>query len=465
MSEFNASVREDLFMNKLSEASEIWPPALIQDSDIEEAIKYATVSLPWTFDRMRYGPRSQRAVNNRLINILSGVLNQNILERILTEKGVECSKDWKNYRESDVFDFRIEGEIYDVKTVKVYSEYSSAVQREPFSVELLISNRDYEGPEWKHFFPMMVPISQLTYEKLKDSYIFGIAESHEDIRKRIPFESDEGFWCAAPIREAHSFFHSTPVIYLREKNEKGFNVKIHWNQRQMSLSEDEKRMEITLFGEWSGNRQEEVIELNPDETVLSGNEFSSLSCVKLEHPSSLLANDQIVISVENNFPEYVPKSTNPKINLNESDFEWILVKDSFVNLRIPNDYKVYWVGHITFREFSSIFPKYNSYFIPHPKNMEINVPGKATTRIRDRFASMDRRRNKAIESGIDIPWPELQGLIGINNVINAGLLIAARSFSRNLGAACYYYPPFGFYETALYVLPCDLYTMESLVTE
>lgn len=452
-------------MNKLSEASEIWPPALIQDSDIEEAIKYATVSLPWTFDRMRYGPRSQRAVNNRLINILSGVLNQNILERILTEKGVECSKDWKNYRESDVFDFRIEGKIYDVKTVKLYSEYNSSVHREPFSVELLISNRDYEGPEWKHFFPMMVAISQLTFDKLKDSYIFGIAESHEDIRKRIPFESDEGFWCAAPIREAHSFFHSTHVIYLREKNEKGFNIRIHWNRRQMSLSEDEKRIEITLFGEWKGNRQIEVIELNPEDTILSRNEFSSLSCVKLNHPSSLLANAQIVISVENNFLEYVPKSTNPMINLNESNFEWKLTKDSFVNLKIPTDYKVYWVGHITFREFSSIFPKYKSYFIPHPTNMEINTPGEATTRIRDRFASMDRRRNKAIESGIDIPWPELQGLIGINNVINAGLLIAANRPGATLGAACYYYPPYGFHETALYVLPCDLYTMESLVTE
>ena len=450
-------------MKKLSKASEIWPPSKVQKADIQEAISYATISLPWTFDRMRYGPRSQKAVNDRLMNILSGVLNQNLLERILTEKGYECSKDWTNYRESDVFDFTINGKIYDVKTVKIYSEYTEKVGRENFSVDLLISNEDYEGPEWKRFFPMMVAVSQLTFDKLKDSYIFGITETYEDIRKRKPSISDDGFWCAAPIQKAHYFFHSTRVIKLREEGGKGFKVNIYWKREQKSLIEDEKdSLKITLFGEWDGDRQIEVMEVNCDETIVSRNEFSSLSCIRLNHPTILNDYDQIIISVENNFLEFVSKPTNPQINLNDPDFKWVLTKESFVNLKMPEDYKVFWIGYIPFKEFSSIFPKYKSYFIPHPNNMEINTPGKATPRLLKQFTSLDRKRKKAINRGLAIPWPEFLSLVGKNNIINAGLLLAANRFGMTIGAACYYYPPYGFHERALYVLPRDLYTMGSL---
>lgn len=451
-------------MKKLSKAKDIWPACQAMESDIQEAIDYATISLPWTFDRMRYGPRSQKAVNNRLIHILVGVLNQTILERILTKKGYECCKDWTKYRESDVFDFMINDKKYDVKTVYVYSEYNESANRENFSIDLLISNKDYKGPEWRHFFPMMVALSQLTIEKMKDSYIFGIAETYDDLRKRKPKLLDGGFWCAAPFKKAHSFFHCTPVIKKREQEEKGFKIKAAWKRNQRRLFENEKReVEMTLFGEWAGDRQTETIKLVEEKSIISKKDFSSLSCVHLEHPAILDSNDEIIITVENFFDEFVPKLTKPSTNLNDPVFEWKLQKTSFVNLQVPKDYKVYWIGHIPFTAFAALFPSYNSYFIPYPKNWDVNQLGRATPRLKNKLSSLDRKRQKELDKGTNVPWPEFSQLVDKINNIKAGLLLVAmRRGTKPIGAACYYYPPYAMQESAIYVLPGDLYTMDSL---
>ena len=100
-------------MEKFSDASQILTTEM-RESDLEKAIQYATISLPWTFDRMQYGIKSQRVVNDRIMNILKGVLNQSILKRALEEKRYECGTDWSNYRQSDIFDFEIKDRLYDV---------------------------------------------------------------------------------------------------------------------------------------------------------------------------------------------------------------------------------------------------------------------------------------------------------------------------------------------------------------
>ena len=411
---------------------------------------------------MRYGPKAQHSVNDRLIHILLGVLNQTILERILTKKGYKCEKQWKKYRDSDIFDFHVNGKTYDVKTTQIYTEYSAKNERENFSPEFLIANKDYEGPEWRRFFPMMVPISQLTIDKVKDAYIFGISETYQDIRHIEPKKSDKGFWCAAPFQKAFYFMQSTYVIKRREEAGKGFRVRVSWRLKQRTLSEQRKMARMTIFGEWDGDRQTEILDLKESKTVISEKEFSSLSCVRLENPAVLGEFDNIVISVENNFKEIVTKPNNPKINLNDDNFEWILQKDSFVNLRMPEDYKVRWVGFIPFAQFSAIFPSYPSYFIPRPRDMSVNVPGEAINKIREKFAYFSKRRDKAIAENKEIPWPDFLSLIGKKGQINAGFLIAAQRFGRPIGAACYFYPPYGFSESAIYVLPKDLYCLEFL---
>lgn len=453
-----------LDMKKISKVGDIWPACKARKSDVQEAINYATISLPWTFDRMRYGPRSQKAVNARLIHILMGVLNQTILERILTKKGFKCSKDWTKYRESDVFDFMINERKYDVKTVHIYSEYNESTNREDFSINLLISNKDYGGPEWRHFFPMMVALSQLTIERMKDSYIFGIAETYDDLREREPQLSDGGFWCAAPFKKAHYFFHSTHIIKQREEEGKGFNVKATWKRRQQRLFKETKRkVEMTLFGEWAGDRQTETLKLAEGKSAVSEKEFSSLSCVKLEHPAILDNNDEIIVAVNNLFDEFISKPTKPLVNLNDPDFEWKLHRTSFVNLQVPKDYEVYWIGYIPFTEFATLFPSYKAYFIPHPNNMSINQPGRAPPRLKKRFSSLDKRREKELNKGTKVPWPAFFPLIDKQNNIKAGLLLAAmRRGTKPIGAACYYYPPYALWESAIYILPGDLYTMDSL---
>ncbi len=45
-------------MPKFSGASQILTTEM-RESDLEKAIQYATISLPWTFDRMQYGIKSQ----------------------------------------------------------------------------------------------------------------------------------------------------------------------------------------------------------------------------------------------------------------------------------------------------------------------------------------------------------------------------------------------------------------------
>jgi hypothetical protein len=451
----------NISMRKISIEDDIWS-CKVQDSDIKEAIDYATISLPWTFDRLRYGPKTQKAVNARLLHILIGVLNQTILERVLTDKGYTCSADWTNYRESDVFDFTINGKTYDVKTVVIYSEYDESWQRERFSPKLLIANKDYQGPEWRHFFPMMVALSQLTIDKMKDSYIFGIAETHEDLMKRKPVIKDNGFWCSAPYGHAHDFFHTPGLILKREAAGKGFKVRICWKCKQRRLFGESRKAKVTIFGEWAGDRQTETLEVQEGKITLSHNEFSSLSCIRFEHPAILNEYDQIIITVKNSFVDFFPKLTNPSINLNDSQFEWILKSDSFINLKVPKDYKVYWIGHIPFQEFASIFPSYQSYFIPYGNNMDVNQPGRVNADSKKKLESLDKRRQKAIEKGINVPWPAFVPLIDKKGHIKAGLLLAAMRGIKPIGAACYFYPPYALLESAMYVLPGDLYVMDSL---
>jgi len=449
-------------IKKLSKPEDIWPPFKVQRSDVQEAIDYATISLPWTFDRLRYGPRTQKAVNQRLLHILIGVLNQTILERVLTGKGYVCSADWTKYRESDVFDFNIGGKTYDVKTVVIYTQYNDSLKRKSFSTKLLISNKNYGGPEWRHFFPAMVALSQLTVDKMKDSYIFGIAETYEDLMKREPRTSDGGFWCAAPYGQSHNFFHTTGLIRQRENAGKGFKIRVSWRCTQKSLLGDRRKAKLILFGEWAGDCQTEILDLIEGKAVLSQDEFSSLSCIRFEHPAILNNYDEIAITVKNSFTDFVPKLTNPSINLNDPQFEWTLQEGSFVNLQVPDDYRVFWIGHISFQEFATLFTCYESYFIPHGSNMNINQPGRVNADSRKKLESIDKRRQKAIDQGINVPWPAFLQLIDRKNHVKAGLLLAAMLGPRPIGAACYFYPPYALLESAMYVLPGDLYPMDSL---
>lgn len=447
---------------KIKTKGDLWEPLIVNRKEIEDAFEYATVTLPWTFDRMMYGPRTQKSVNRRLMNIFIGVLNQNMLERILTEKGYKCAKDWKNYRDSDTFDFKIDGRKFDVKTTILFSEYDLQQKREPFSIDLLLKYKDYSDREWRNFFPMMVPISQLSVDKMKDSYIFGIAQTNFDLKKITPTEGDKGYWCAAPFgKKPNSFFQNTAVIKKREEQKSGFKVKIKWKRHQNSLDIEKSKSEVIVFGEWNKKKKVEHLEISEGKETITNKEFSSLCVIQFLDPD-LLINGELIITVENNFKDFVPHYRDPLRNLNNEDFEWHLNHQSFVNLRIPDDYKIYWIGHISFNDFANNFQNYPSFFIPRGDNMNLNQFGRINTKLRKKFQAIDNRRKKSIKKGIPIPWPEFSNFIQ-GSEIHGGILIAANNPSgRALGAACYYYPPYALQETAIYVLVSDLSPMETI---
>lgn len=447
-------------MASLTKASDIWKTQPTPN-DKKSALDYATISLPWTFDRMRYGGRTQNATNKRLVKILEGVLNQTILQRRLKKDGTVCKMDWTGYRESDIFDFIINKKKFDVKTGTIYSNYDKKFKRTPFSPQLVIKHKNNFGPEYKNFFPVGVAISQINPKVKKDSYIFGFTVTAYDPRTkdgRKPKQGDGGFWCSAPFLQPGVFFHSTKVIFAREEEKKGFFIRINWKREQSTL--DAKKITVKFFGEWNAKRLTKTIKLSPRTKTSIPCEFSSLSTINVDHPSLLLDGDKLEITVQNNFKKKIPKSTNPNINLNDSRFTWTLTNESFINLNVI-DYAVYWLGHISFDKFCKTFVKYPSYFIPLPGRKK-NQPAEPTSRLKTKFQNFDKYRNLAVADGEEIPWPEFMPLIK-RNKMNFGLLVSAQGQFQALGPASYIYPQgYGFQESAFYVLPKDLDTMSSL---
>lgn len=432
----------------------------MEEADFEEAVDYATISLPWTFNRMHYNPRKQSGVNRRLWHIMSGVLNQSILERELKRRGYKCKMDWSGYREDDIFDFRIKKKIYDVKTQTYFSSYDKQNHRRPFTPELMMKYKSYSGPKWRTFFPVLVPMTQLNVAHIKNGYIFGFAATVADQTKLKPKPGDGGYWCSAPFADAHVFFHNNKLIKEREKAGKGFRLVLKWAESEGKLDDVAGKLKITIFGEWDEDKNIQEITLRPGQRIVVGSEMSSLSCIKVDHPASLGNSDFLEITASNNFKEFVPDNRDPSLNINNSKFVWEVGKDSFINLRVQKKYLVYWLGHIPLEEFAKRFLDYPSWFQPK-KNPDENVEGRISNDFKKKLEGYDRRRKKATESGIKTPWPELAPRIH-HNTINAGFMISASYGPQSLGAACYCYPPYGFFESAMYVLSQDLHLMDTL---
>ena len=281
----------------LRRESDIWIGKSTKKSE-EYALKYTLISLPWTFDRMRYDS-TQRSTNKRLLNIFHGVLNQSILEETLLKKGIEASLDWSKYRESDIFDFKIGEKVFDVKTVNVYEDYNECYDRPKFSTQLVIENKDYSGSEWDHFFPCLITVSQITPRKIKDGYIFGIAISDSNPNDNLLGEVENAFWASAPFGNALPFFQGRNLIRRREEAGLGFNPVISWDRKQNTLFKPDQPLEITVYGEWDEEPINEKFTIEPGSTYTCEKEFSSLTSLKVSNPS-LLSSNPILITAHNN---------------------------------------------------------------------------------------------------------------------------------------------------------------------
>jgi len=243
-----------------------------------------------------------------------------------------------------------------------------------------------------------------------------------------------------------------------------FALNSLWNLEQQRLfTGSGAKIEITIFGEWDGDKQIEKIIIEPSQTKKTKKQYSSLSCIKIEHPSNFNEYDKIIVKAENKLRTEILKPTDPSVNLNDAEFEWIIDKTSFINLNVPDDYKVYWIGHITYQEFFETFQNYSCYFIPLPGREE-NQEGRLTPDFIEKLERLDRQKTKCEENGLKVVPFTFMSLIK-GQKFKGGLLIAQQSLrGTTLGAASYIYPPQpgAFPESALYVLIKDLYKMEDL---
>lgn len=448
-------------MGKLERVGQIWKTRATPN-DLETALDYALVTIPWTFDRMNYGTTTEASMQKRLANIMIGVLNQTILKRKLISLKISCGTDWSEYRQSDRFDFKVGNQVCDVKTSVVYTDYDPIYDRTKFTPDLLIKNRFNEGPEWRCFFPQLIALSQFNPTAKKDRYIFGIAVTKRDIRKPVlNIHSKNGIWCAVPYGAASQFFHHRELIKKREANKKGFQLKFHWKRSHQVINSHTYKLRIRLVGEWNGKQRIKQTTIEPNKPNVLRHEFSSLSTIVVDCPRYLLPNDCIEITALNKYHDEVLKPTDPTVNLNDHNFTWNVGCKSFVDLKIEN-YAVYWVGHISYTDFMKTFVTYPCYFTPRPKSNE-NVGGRPTPNLKKKFERFDRSRDKIGEGEIKTAMPKFSALVE-KNKINAGILISARRPSGQvIGASCYYYPgAYAFHESAMYVLPHDLEIMSSL---
>ena len=104
----------------------------------------------------------------------------------------------------------------------------------------------------------MVPISQLTIDKQKDNYIFGVAVTSTDIRKTSNSKNN-GAWFSAPFGNASNFFHNRVLIEKRESEKKGFFLIIEWRREQKTLDESIQKITVIFYGEW--DKKKRTVEL------------------------------------------------------------------------------------------------------------------------------------------------------------------------------------------------------------
>lgn len=222
-------------MPKLTTSRDVWiltPTA----ADLKAGAHYAAISLPWTFNRMMLNT-SSAGQQHRALNIAKGVVGQEMLLRAMTRLGIKAKTQRKSHRDEDLFDLHvvIEGTLtkMDLKSFNYFTNYAP-VGRAPFSVDLLISHAGYAGADWRTFFPMLVPHTQI--EQSKEAYCFAIASS-VDLRKDIATNRSAYALTAFPYAEYLPFFSSTKLCLMREEANKGLLLELSYETDSLLPSE------------------------------------------------------------------------------------------------------------------------------------------------------------------------------------------------------------------------------------
>ena len=431
-------------MSKLKCTSDIWEISPTLESK-RTAANYASRTLPWTFNRMMANT-SALGQCGRGLNIAKGIAVQEALAKYMRTQGHDIELERKSHRADDLFDFRTKiGEkehLIDVKSIAYYNDYPGDI-RAPFNNELIIEYADYGGPDWRIFFPMLVPHTQINQDK--HGYIFVITKSG-DFRRDILGDRVEDFIIAYPYGPYLPFLTARQLCIRREEENKGIYLVFELQDDYLF----DNVIQADVLFEWNGQCQSSSIQLNTGCDQVEIGPMSVFNGIRLSRKDFAALNVDIHCRVSRN--ELVGEIFNASrsANLNTSpDTTMSINKDCFCNLMLPNDYTAVVLGWITKEEFITRCKSYSAWIWPKD--------------------SIDRNRNQ-VWSQVTAKDQKMLDRIGLIDtydreagIINAGIL---KTTGRGSGANCYVFPNVyrtGVKETNLYVLPQDLNTMNSFI--
>jgi len=431
-------------MTLVSKPENIWVLKLT-DKDIAEGAKYAAISLPWTFNRMMMNTSSY-GQQSRALNIAKGIVVQEALRRALSNRGIVPKVQRKSQRDEDLFDFCLHfgGRLskLDVKSISYYNNYAD-VGREPLTPELIIANAGYAGADWRRFFPMLVPHTQIKQEK--EGYCFCITSSI-DTRRDIDTKRIGYALTAFPYGESLVFLSSQKLCLSREGVSKGFYIECSYRSQAL-LNNGE--LHLTVIGEWAGTLKKLNVRIKRNSTATTIGPFSCVSCFQIGREEYDKLYGQVNITVcRNEFEDPVYNTARRNINIEPSN-SLALVREDFCNLMLPVDYTVYAIGWVTKEEFIQKCRNYTGWVWPLDKiNKFKNQPWSQITAndvqtiSRAGFADCIQKNPPSVRVG------------------------CMKTTGRGAGACCYVFPNVfghgGLKETNLYVLPQDLHIMDEL---
>lgn len=415
-------------MSRLNSVDQIWE---IQPTRQDRYLgaRYAGISLFWTYDRMKQERRKSQAKRNRAFNISKGLVAQLALQRELSKRGVDLKIEEKSHRETDSYDLRFpshpEFTDLDIKTFNHFTNYGVA-EKPRLTPSLIAENFGYDGPEWGHFFPLLVPFDQV--KQNKDAYCFGISSS---IDYRDQITGREGYELYAyPDTDEQLGQFLVADIESRERSTVGFTLGL-----QFTGEDPPTGHKVKVIGEWDGGITEKWVPIGERQATFG--KLAGVDSFKIRKDTyDLLAQTDTEIAVE---------VTASDIELPVTDARLTFTADDFYNLLMPTDFTIYFVGWIPKSEFKQ-------QATTHPGWTQ---PSKTEFTQNQRWETLSNRDRRLFTSE-NIGWAVTQ-----DNTVRGAL---------RKSSGCYYYPKInrqqieygGLRKTNLYVIPEDLYPLESL---
>ena len=428
-------------MKKLSQTNEILT-LKPKEADLIVGANYAAITLPWTFNRMMLNTSSD-GQQSRALNIAKGIVAQEVLRRALESLGVSAETQRKSYRDEDLFDFHVTingtKTMLDVKTLNYYSDYDP-VGRTPLSPELIMNNSSYPGPDWRLFFPMLVPHTQI--KQKKEAYCFAIASSI-DFRQNHHTNRSRYALTAFPYGQPMAFLASKALCASREEAGKGFCIECSYITDNLFNGSP---ITLDILGEWEGESKKVEVDLKRNQTVSDIGPFSCVSSFQITKSDYDRLFGQIEVSIsQNQFTEPIRNSLKRNINQPPQEKLTFTTKD-FCNLILPSDYTIYFIGWVAKGAFLAECRNYTGWVWPADKiNKYENQPWKQIT---------EKDRKTITNAGFADCIQEKPSLL------KAGWL---KTHGHGGGTCCYVYPNIGrnggIKETNLYVLPQNLNIM------